>query len=55
MKKQYYQNNFQRNSKYLKKTRDGIKSVVTLKSNTKISPNSLFLDKKYQYKQKFYR
>ena len=43
-KKQYYQNYFQRNSKNLKKTWDGIKSVVTLKSKAKTFPNSLFVD-----------
>ena len=44
-KKQYHQNYFQRNSKNLKKkTRDGIKSVVTLKFKDKKSPNSLFAD-----------
>ena len=42
-KKQYYQNYFQRNSKNLKRTWDGIKSVATLKSKTKTSPNSLFV------------
>ena len=42
-KKQYYQNCFQRNSKNLKKYWDGIKSVVTLKSKTKTSPNSFFV------------
>ena len=44
-KKQYYQNYFQRNSKNLKKYWDGIKSVVTLKSKTKTSPNSFFVDR----------
>ena len=44
LKKQYYQSYFQRNSKYLKKTWDGIKSVVTLKYKAKTSPNSLFVD-----------
>ena len=43
-KKQYYQNNFQRNSKNFRKTQDGIISVVTLKSKAKTSPNSLFVD-----------
>ena len=43
-KKQYYQNFFQRNSKNLRKTWDGIKSIVTLKSKSKTSPNSLFID-----------
>ena len=44
-KKQYYQNYFQRNSKNLKKTWDGIKSVVTLKSKAKTSPNSLLVNR----------
>ena len=44
-KKKYYQNYFPRNSKNLKKALDGIKSVVTLKSKAKTSPNSLFVDR----------
>ena len=44
-KKYYYQNYFQRNTKKLKKTWDGIKSVVTLKSKANTSPNSLFVDR----------
>ena len=43
-KKQYYQNYFQRNSKNLKKSWGGMKSVVTLKSKAKTSPNFLFID-----------
>ena len=44
-KKQYYLNYFQRNSKNLKKTWNDKKSVVTLKSKAKASPNSLFVDR----------
>ena len=44
-KKQYFQNYFQRNWKNLKKAWNGIKSVVTLKSKLKTSPNFLFVDR----------
>ena len=44
-KRQYYQNYFQRNLKNLRKTWDRMKSVVTLKSKTKSSPTSLFVDR----------
>ena len=44
-KKQYYQNYFQKNSKNLKKTWDTIKSVVTLKSKARTSPNFLSVDR----------
>ena len=44
LKKQFCQNYFHRNSKNLKKTWVGIKSVVTQKSKVTMSPNSLFID-----------
>ena len=43
-KKEYYQNYFQKHSKNVKKTWDGIKSIVTLKSKDKTTPNSLMVN-----------
>ena len=43
-KKEYYQTYFQKHSKYVKKTWDGIKSIVTLKSKDKTTPNSLMVN-----------
>ena len=43
-KKKYYQTYFQKHSKYVKKTWDGIKSIVTLKSKDKTTPNSLMVN-----------
>ena len=44
-KKKYYQNYFPRNLKNLKKALDDTKSVVTLKSKAKTSPDSLLVDR----------
>ena len=40
-KKEYYQHHFQKYSTNIKKTSDGIKSIVSLKTKAKTSPNSL--------------
>ena len=43
-KKEYYQNYFRKHSKNAKKTWDGIKSMVALKSKDKTTPNSLMVN-----------
>ena len=43
-KKEQYQNYFQKHSNNVKKAWDGIKSIVTLKSKDKTTPNSLMVN-----------
>ena len=44
-KKEYYQNYFQKHSKNVKRNWDSIKSIVTLKSKNKTTPNSLIVNR----------
>ena len=54
-KKEYYQNYFQNLSKNVKKTWDGIKSIVTLKSKDKATPNLLMVNGNVTTSKKLHR